>query len=83
MNDLLEKIINFQYKYDSDFKLLPIDNHSALIFNYGSYELKFIFSNENIRKQCINHLNEQYDLNDIFDYFIEQEDGLTYYKLKG
>lgn len=83
MTDLLEKIINFQYKYDSDFNILPVDDHSTLIFNYGSYELKFIFSNEDIRRQCISYLNELYDLTIIFDYFIEQEDGLTYYKLKG
>lgn len=83
MNDLLEKIINFQYKYDSDFNILPVDDHSTLILNYGSYELKFIFSNEDIRRQCITYLNELYDLTIIFDYFIEQEDGLTYYKLKG
>ena len=41
---LIEYITNWQKENDSEFKLIPVDDHSAMIFNMGNQEFKFIFS---------------------------------------
>lgn len=82
MNKILKEILDFQKIYDYNFKVLPTDNHSKLILDYGYCKLEFIFSNEILRTKCIQHLNNMIDLMSYFDFIIDQEDGLTYYKLK-
>ncbi len=84
MEELFQNIRKFQNKYDSNFKTLPVDNHSALIFNFGTYVVKFIFSTKELRRRCLENIsNNSTVLYDYFEYVIEQEDGLTYYKLRG
>lgn len=80
MNNILNliKFINeWQNEYDSEFKPIPIDNHSCLIFNYKNKNFKFIFSNEQLRNKCKDSI--PLILLSDFLQIIEQEDGITFY----
>lgn len=74
---IIEYIVNWQNEYDSEFKTIPIDEHSHLIFNHKNQIYRFIFSNKYKRDRC--RLNIPMDLMNNYHYMIEQEDGFTYY----
>ena len=84
MNNIF-KIITYVYdwqsKHDKDFQSLPVDSHSALIFNHENQIYKFLFSNKHKRDEC--RLTIPFELIENYNYMIEQEDGFTYYLLKG
>lgn len=74
---IIEYIVNWQNEHDSEFKTIPIDEHSHLIFNHKNQIYRFIFSNKYKRERC--RLNIPMDLMNNYHYMIEQEDGFTYY----
>lgn len=74
---IIEYINDWQKEHDFDFKLLPIDEHSSLIFNHENQIYRFIFSNKYKRDEC--RLNIPLELIEHYDYMIEQEEGFTYY----
>lgn len=76
---IIKFITNWQNVNDKDFKNLPVDELSSLIFNYKNQIYKFIFSNKYIRQQCISSIPQ--NLLFEYEYMIEQEDGFTYYKI--
>lgn len=71
-------IKNWQKENDSDFKSLPIDNHSKLIFNHKNEIIVFIFSNKTLRDKCKRSI--PLNLTADYDLIVDQEDGFTYYK---
>ena len=77
---LIEYITNWQKENDFEFKLIPIDGHSAMIFNMGNQEFKFIFSSKYKATEC--RMSIPSELLEDFVYIIDQEDGLTLYKFK-
>lgn len=80
MNNIF-KIINYindwQLKNDNEFKIIPNDNHSYLIFNHKNQIYKFVFSNKYKRNKCVSTI--PIELLENYSYIMEQEDGLTYY----
>lgn len=75
--EIIKFINNWQNTNDENFKTLPNDEHSYLVFNHKNQIFRFVFSNKYKRDKCrrdipLNLLNN-------YDYFIEQEDGFTYY----
>lgn len=80
MNDIfkiIDYIINWQQENDSEFKTLPIDEHSHLVFNHKNQIYRFIFSNKHKRDMC--RLSIPRELINDYHYMIEQEDGFTFY----
>lgn len=77
--ELIEYINSWQKENDIDFKVLPIDEHSHLIFNYKNQIYDFIFSNKIKREKC--RLSIPQKLLDNYQYAIEQENGFTFYYL--
>lgn len=75
--ELRNFIKNWQNENDKDFKTLPIDNHSSLIFNHENEIHEFIFSNKDLRLKCQSKIPKKLLLNYI--QIIEQEKGMTYY----
>lgn len=75
---IAEFIRNWQNKNDLEFTPIPIDNHSALIFNNGNRIYKFMFSNKHKRDNCKSEIPKEYLSH--YDCMIEQEDGFTFYK---
>lgn len=80
MIDLISYIINWQNENDSEFKPLPVDEHSALIFNDENRIFKFIFSSKFKMSEC--KASIPHELIKDFQFFINQEEGFTYYKFK-
>lgn len=74
---IIEYIINWQKENDSDFKTVPIDEHSHLVFNHKNQIYRFIFSDKYKRDGC--RLNIPRELMTNYPYMLEQEDGFTYY----
>lgn len=77
--DIIKFIINWQIENDSEFTVLPNDEHSTLIFNHKNQIYKFIFSNKHKREMC--RLRIPHELLNQYQFMIEQEDGFTYYLL--
>lgn len=75
--EIIKYINAWQKNNDVDFKSIPIDNHSYLIFNHKNQIYRFIFSNDNMRNICRASIPQK--LLNNYDYMIEQEDGFTYY----
>lgn len=83
MNNLfkiIEYIINWQQENDSDFKTVPTDNHSSLIFNHENQIYKFIFSDKHTRDMC--RISIPQELMKDYHYMIEQEEGFTFYSFE-
>ena len=76
-NKLREFIKNWQNENDKDFKTLPVDKHSSLIFNHENEINEFVFSNERLRLSCQNNIPQEL-LKD-YVHIINQEKGITYY----
>ena len=74
---LIDYINKWQKENDNNFKILPIDEHSYLIFNHKNQIYKFAFSNKHKRDEC--RLNIPLDILEDYCYMMEQEDGFTYY----
>ena len=80
-NDIRNTIINWQKENDNEFKAVPNDEHSALIFNhYGQEIIKFIFSNKEKRELCRRAIHMK--IEDKYHLYLEQEEGFTYYLFK-
>ena len=79
MNKIIEFVEEWQKNNDKDFKTLPIDEHSKLIFNFGNRIYEFIFSNNCLRDKCKEELSN--DIISEFTYIVDQEDGFTFYKI--
>ena len=83
MNYSIYEIIKFislwQIENDSDFTVLPNDDHSSLIFNHKNQIYKFVFSNKHKRELC--RLRIPHELLNEYKFMIEQEDGFTYYSI--
>lgn len=77
MFDIIKYIDIWQKENDLEFKTLPIDDHSHLVFNHGRHIYRFIFSSKQKRDECVLHIPKE--LIEEYQYIIEQEDGLTYY----
>ena len=77
--DIIKFITNWQIENDSEFTVLPNDEHSALIFNHKNQIYKFIFSNKHKREMC--RLRIPHELLNQYQFMIEHEDGFTYYLL--
>lgn len=75
--DIIKFISDWQNEYDNDFKPIPIDEQSTLIFNCKNQIYKFIFSDVYKRNKCRAAIPRK--LMTDFTYMIEQEDGFTYY----
>lgn len=78
MHDIINYINKWQNINDSDFKVIPTDNHFAMVFNLGNQEYKFIFSSKTKQREC--QMSIPNELLTDFTYLIEQEEGLTFYK---
>lgn len=74
---IIEFITKWQQENDSDFKVVPNDNHSSLVFNHKNQIYKFTFSTQIKRDRC--RLNIPNELMNNYQYMVEQEDGFTYY----
>ena len=74
---IIEYIDTWQKQNDFNFKVLPIDEHSHLIFNYKNQIYDFVFSNKIKREKCRLSIPQEL-LNDC-QYMIEQEMGFTFY----
>lgn len=77
---LINYIINFQKENDPNWTPLPVDEHSNLIFVQDNFKCSFEFSNSIIRDNC--RLSIPLSLLKDYSYFVDQEDGFTYYKIK-
>ena len=76
-NELRTYIRSWQIKYDKDFKPLPIDEHSSLVFNHKNEIIKFVFSNERIREECRASIPSEYLAH--YQYVVEQINEFIYY----
>lgn len=81
MYDVIDYINKWQMTNDSEFKVIPTDNHFAMIFNLGNQEYKFIFSSKAKQREC--QMSIPNELLTDFIYLIEQEEGLTFYNKAG
>ena len=72
-------IKNWQKQNDKNFKLLPNDEHSKLIFHHNNEIIEFIFSTSILRDKCMRSIPKDF-LNQ-YNYMINQENGMTYYKI--
>ena len=74
---IIDYISKWQKENDFNFKVLPNDEHSSLVFNHKNQIYRFIFSNKFKRDKCRLSIPKELQIN--YDYMIEQEDGFTYY----
>lgn len=74
---IIEFVTKWQLENDSNFKVLPTDEHASLVFNHENQIYKFIFSNKLKRDDC--RLRIPKELLVIYNHMLEQEDGFTYY----
>lgn len=78
LNKIINYISNWQLENDSEFKPVPTDNHSKLIFNYKNKIFTFIFSNQELRDKCKDSLSLEISYNYIIS---NDEDGITFYDI--
>ena len=79
-----EKLRNYIKRWQKDndlnFKAIPIDNHSYLIFNHYNETVSFIFSNKYLRDEC--RLSIPIELLKDYTYINENDNQITFYNIQ-
>lgn len=70
-------IKQWQIENDSNYSILPIDDHKKLIFHNGREIISFDFSDKYLMEEC--RFSIPRELLKDYIYMIDQEDGFIYY----